>query len=134
VSAYFFGAVRARLSLTSTFILGFAIAATGLLLNALAQSYAPVVIAQTIMGCSSGLIATNIYALAATTGSDSNRARTMGLAKSSMFTGPLIGQLALEPVVKYADAGLALLLLGLFALMLTLAQAWHAMFRKSAAA
>ena len=134
VSAYLFGAVRARLSLTSTFILGFGIAATGLLLNALAQSYAQIVVAQTIMGCSTGLIATNIYSLAAMTGSDSNRAQTMGLTKSSMFTGPLIGQLALEPVVKYADAGLALLLLGLFAIMLTLVQVWHAMFRQSAAA
>jgi MFS family permease len=134
VSAYSFGAVRARLSLTATFILGFGIAAAALLLNAYSQSYAPIVLATTIMGCSCGLIGTNIYAFAAVTGSDSNRARTMGLAKCGMYTGPLLGQLALEPVVKLADAGIALLLLGLFAILLTLIYAWRAMFRQSAAA
>lgn len=134
VTSYFFGAVRARLSLTSTFILGFGIAATALLLNALASSYALIVLATTIMGCGCGLIGTNIYALAAVTGSDSHRARTMGLAKCSMYTGPLLGQLALEPVVKLANAGVALLLLGLFAIMLTLIYVWQAMSRRSAPA
>lgn len=134
VTAYFFGAVRARLSLTATFILGFGIAAAALLLNGLAQSYAVIVLATTIMGCSCGLIGTNIYAFAAVTGSDSHRARTMGLTKCGMYTGPLLGQLALEPVVKFADAGMALLLLGLFAILLTLIYAWQAMFRHSAAA
>ena len=133
-TAYFYGAVRARLSLTSTFILGFGIAATALLLNAMAPSYAPIVLAQAIMGCSAGLIGTNIYALGAATGSDSNRARTMGLTKASLYTGPLLGQLALEPVVKLADAGLALLLLGLFAIVLMVIYVWRAMFRQSAAA
>jgi MFS family permease len=120
-SALLYGRVRTYLSLQGAFVLGFVLSGLGLTTGALGQNYALVTIGMILAGCSVGLIATNIYALAALTGSDSNRAEIMGLTKAAMFCGPLVGQLLLEPVVKKSNSGTALLLLGGFAfLMLTI--------------
>jgi MFS family permease len=125
-AAFFYGAVRTRLQLNATFVLAFGISSAGLILSGAAHTYSLIIIGMIVAGCSVGLIATNIYALAAATGRDSNRAQIMGLTKGSMFCGPLIAQLILEPIVKASSAGNAIIVLGAYAFLLMMMAAWRA--------
>jgi hypothetical protein len=49
----------------------------------------------------------------------------MGLTKGALFSGPLVGQLALEPIMRATNAGIALLALSCFAVGLMLMKAWQ---------
>jgi hypothetical protein len=46
----------------------------------------------------------------------------MGFAKTGLYGGPLIGQLLLEPVVARTSVTMAILLLGVFALLVGLSR------------
>jgi hypothetical protein len=81
----------------------------------LGPTFAVVALGQSISGACTGILATNSYALAAVTGDDANRARTMGCAKACLYIGPTLGQAMLEPVVNVSDAGTGLAVLGLYA-------------------
>jgi MFS family permease len=125
LSAYFYGTVRTRLSVTSTFAIGFGCVATALALDLLAASLPLLMVAQAVMGCGVGLASTNVYALAGTLGDETHKARIMGLTKGSLFAGPLVGQIALEPVVKSTSAGTALWLMCLLAITCATVQLWR---------
>ena len=130
-SSFFFGAIRARLSLTPTFVLAFAVAAVGLIMLGLSQTYIQVVLCQMIFSFSVGLIGPNLYALAAITGPASHRARTMGFAKTGLYGGPLLGQVVLEPFINRIGSSGVILFIGMFAFVLTIVELWRANIRRS---
>jgi MFS family permease len=134
LSAYFYGTVRTRLSVTSTFAIAFGCVATALALDLLAASLPLLMVAQAVMGCGVGLASTNVYALAGTLGDETHKARIMGLTKGSLFAGPLVGQIALEPVVKATSAGTALWLMCLLAITCAIVQLWRMRERKPVSA
>jgi MFS family permease len=123
VSSLLYGAVRARFSLNATFALGFGVSAVGLTIVSTAANYTAVLIGQGVSGFGFAIVAISLYAYAAQTGSESHRARTMGIAKGGLYAGPLVGQAILEPLVSragsaaplYALAGAAFVLFAIYA-------------------
>ena len=85
-----------------------------------------------MIGASGGRVITNTYATAATIGTDEQRGRIMGLAKGSVFAGPFVGQLLLEPAVVVSSAGAGLFLLAVLATPLLLWYTWCIAFPKLA--
>ena len=124
-AAYSYGAVRMRLSLTAVFALSFALIASGVFGNAIAQNYTAVLLSLSVMGIGSGLVVVNTYALGAATGADAERAQMMGFAKGGMCAGPMVGQILLEPIVKHTNAAAALMVLAALAGALMLKHVWR---------
>jgi MFS family permease len=99
VAGYIYGRFRAHYSGVATFVVGFSVMACGMsLIGIVAHTY-QMIAAMAVAGLGQGLAIPNYWSLAGSTGSERYRARTMGLAKSGMYGGPLIAQLVLEPVV-----------------------------------
>jgi predicted MFS family arabinose efflux permease len=108
-----YGPVRSRLSVPATFAFGFLMMATGLAISAAGHGPAAVVLGQAITSFGVGLNIPNLFILASLTGPDSSRAQTIGFTKSGIFGGPMLGQVALEPVVARSNVAAAYALLGL---------------------
>jgi len=105
-------------------------AAAGLATMGLGTTYTHVLVGQLIFAVGTGMFSPGIYALAAITGSESQRAQNLGLGKTGIYGGPLIGQLAMEPVVgRVAAEGVLLLICG-FAIILAVREAWIAYNRR----
>jgi MFS family permease len=123
ISSLLYGSIRARLSLNATFVVGFSVSATGLIAVAIAWSYGGVLVGQAVGGFGCALVAISLYALAAQTGREHHRSRTMGIAKGGLYAGPIVGQAALEPIMihttssgpLFAIAGVAVILCVIYA-------------------
>jgi hypothetical protein len=87
-----------------------------------------------VQGLANGLNAPSVYAVAGMTGSDAHRAQTMGNSKGALFTGPLIGQLALEPIVRMTNAGFGIVCVAGFSMLMLLIRVWQLRFRTVAPA
>jgi MFS family permease len=124
-TGFMYGAIRTKLSMDAAFAVGFGLGAAGLVICGFSTTYVQMIIGLMLAGLGCGVVSPNFYAMAAAVATEANRARVMGLTKGALFTGPLVGQLVLEPVMKASNAGTALLTLALFALGLTLIKAWH---------
>jgi len=120
ITAISYGWVRSRISMNATFAISFLLFAVGHAIISLAPSYIVVVCGLATLGFASGLLASNTYALGAITGPNEHRAFTMGLCKGSITMGQFAGQMAMEPVMKRSDAATVIMVLGGFALMLSL--------------
>ena len=132
LASYAYGYLRTRLSTTMIFAIGLGIIASGLLLFSFAQSYSVMLATLLFAGIGSGLLAPNIYAAATLTSTDANRGKIIGICRGCLYGGPLLGQLVLEPVVAWKDAGMALTVLGGFGIFLTLTQVWKIVFGRPA--
>jgi MFS family permease len=109
VSAMTFGLIRARLSIVRTFMLGFALAGTGLATAALTSHYTMVLVGMTIFGWGVGYISPNLFAASAAAAPARFRARTMGFVRAGFYAGPLAGQLAMEPVSRFLGPAAAVM-------------------------
>jgi MFS family permease len=125
-SSLLYGPIRSRLNLNAAFAAGFGVSATGLIAVAMARTYGGVLAGQAVGGFGFALVAISLYSLAAQTGRDHHRSRTMGIAKGGLYAGPFVGQLALEPVMThttssgplFAIAGVAVCLFAIHAFRL----------------
>ena len=120
ISAFFYGQVRRRLSIGSTFAFAFLTGGLALIWIGMAQSYAMVTVAAAFLGLGVGLLAPNINAFAAVYGAPEHRARHIGIARGAFFTGAPLAQLVLEPVSRFAGSGMAIVTLGCASLLLML--------------
>jgi MFS family permease len=112
VAGFSYGWIRSKLSMSSTFVIGFFAVAIGLLTTATAHDAPQVVAGQIMTGFGTGINMPSIFVLAANAGSDAFRARTMGFAKTGVYGGPMLGQLLLEPVIARTNFATVLSLLG----------------------
>jgi hypothetical protein len=53
-----------------------------------------------LLSLGGGLVVPNLFAVAASIGSEMDRSRLFELTKGAYFAGPLLSQLALEPIAK----------------------------------
>lgn len=120
LGSFAFGTVRCRLSASGAFALAFSLAAAGYLIVALTTNLNLLILGMTLSAFGIGMLAPNLFAIAAATGIEADRSRLFGFTKSAFFGGPLLSQLILEPVARYANAAAAILVLGFFAALLTL--------------
>jgi MFS family permease len=99
VAGFSYGWIRAKLSIQTTFMVGFCAMALGLFVTAAAHEALQAVAGQILTGFGTGINMPSIFLLASVTGPDAYRARTMGFTKSGVFGGPMIAQLLFEPIV-----------------------------------
>jgi len=116
LSAMGFGYVRSRLSVIGTFMLGFALVGLGIGIAVATASYMLVNIGMFIFGLGVGCVSPNLFSAAAAASPLRYRARAMGFVRAGFYSGPLVGQLALEPVSKMFGASVALMMVALFSL------------------
>jgi len=126
-TGFMYGSIRTKISINMAFVVGFALICAGLVVCTFAGGFVQMMIGLGLAGVGCGVLSPNVYAVAASVATESNRARVMGLTKGALFTGPLVGQLVLEPVMRGSNAGMALLTLAGFALALMLMKLWHVM-------
>jgi predicted MFS family arabinose efflux permease len=107
IAGYAYGPLRTRLSTSGAFLLGFASMAAGVVMSARAQDIPHLMFGQVLAGLGVGVNVPSLFALAATTGPDRYRARTIGFTNSGIYGGPMLGQLMLEPVVARSNVGVA---------------------------
>jgi MFS family permease len=112
-----FGLISKALSIRMIFAAAFLAASIGQLVIGMGATLATVVAGNVVLGLGIGLISPNLLAFAALLGRGAERARNIGLARAGLFAGPLVAQLALEPVVKLSDASGALIALGVLGLL-----------------
>jgi MFS family permease len=134
VASYFYGTIRTRVSLPVMFVLVFSSIAIGLVVAGLAQTYWGVIFGTVIFSLGLGSCAPNLYALAAVTGPENLRSQTLGLAKTGIFAGPLVGQAFFEPINSRFGAGGALIGIAVVAAVLLLWQFRSIQFRRAATA
>jgi MFS family permease len=127
--AFLYGRIRSYLSLGAAFAAGFLVVAVGLSMDAAAQTFAPVMVGQCILAAGAGLLAPSVFAQAANTGADSQKASMMGDARAGFVGGPMLGQLVIEPVVTRSDSSVGLFTLATAAVALALAHGWNARAR-----
>jgi MFS family permease len=120
IGAFAFGKVRARLSASGAFALAFSLAGAGYLIVALTTSLNLMMGGMILAGLGSGMMAPNLFAVAASMGTEADRSRLFGFTKAAFFAGPLLSQFVLEPVARYATPAAAILALGFFAVLLML--------------
>jgi MFS family permease len=129
VVSFGYGWVRARLSAVPVFMLGFAIVAVGLAVVALSKQYPLALVGLAVVGGGVGLIGPNLFSASAAAAPPERRARSIGFARAGMYAGPLASQLPLEPLVKSAGAGAAILAIcGLAAIMVVVVALSRALF------
>ena len=146
LSSYAHGRIRAYLSMEGTLAAALGILAIGFMLTALSQSYVFVLASLVLAGLGNGQLAPCMFAFASVTGPDSRRGQAIGIARGSMYAGPLAGQLILDyagpafgksifkPIPDMSNAGAALFLLGVFAAIVMLVRVVKTGFGRSAAA
>jgi predicted MFS family arabinose efflux permease len=100
LSALGFGRLRRRLSAWEAFVLILTLMTAGLTMISMANNVTVVVTGLTLLGLGGGLVVPNLFAVAASIGSEMDRSRLFGLTKGAYFAGPLLSQLALEPIAK----------------------------------
>ncbi|WP_309086232.1 MFS transporter [Chelativorans sp.] len=105
VVSFFYGRVRALVSVPGAFALGFSVMAAGLLLAGLAGSFAAVLPAAALVGCGLGTIMPTLGSASMALASDSNRGRVSGMLTGSIFLGQFISPFASQPLV--AEGGYA---------------------------
>jgi len=120
LGAFAFGMVRSRASASSAFALAFSLAATGYLIVALTTDLTLMAAGMAVAGFGVGMLAPNVFAVAAGMGTEADRSRLFGFTKGAFFGGPLLSQLVLEPAARSANAAAAILVLGSFAALLAL--------------
>jgi len=120
LGAFAFGMVRSRASASGAFALAFCLAATGYLIVALTTDLTLMAAGMAVAGFGVGMLAPNVFAVAAGMGTEADRSRLFGFTKGAFFGGPLLSQLVLEPVARSANAAAAILVLGSFAALLAL--------------
>jgi predicted MFS family arabinose efflux permease len=120
LGAFAFGMVRSRASASGAFALAFFLAATGYLIVAVTSQLNLATVGMAVSGFGIGMLAPNLFAVTAGMGTEADRSRLFGFTKSAFYGGPLLSQFVLEPVARYANAAAAILVLGLFAALLTL--------------
>jgi predicted MFS family arabinose efflux permease len=118
LGAFAFGMVRSRASASGAFALAFFLAATGYLIVALTTNLSLMIVAMAFAGFGIGMLAPNLFAVAAGMGTEADRSRLFGFTKGAFYGGPLLSQLVLEPVARCANAAAAILVLGFFAALL----------------
>jgi MFS family permease len=116
--SFWYGWIRHRLTAVPVFMLGFAVCAVGLTTIAWATDYKVVLVGIALVGGSVGLIAPTLFSASAASAPPERRARYLGFARAGMYAGPLVAQLPLEPLVRAAGAGAAILAVGGFSAML----------------
>jgi MFS family permease len=134
ISAAAYGWIRSRLSIGETFVLGFAVLASGAAVLGAAQSLPLLFVGKALIGIGLSVTSPNLFALAAVAGPDAYRARTIGFTKSGIYGGPIIAQLILEPVLKHTSFAFAFGVISLGCMALALANGWQAFSRRRALA
>lgn len=130
IAGFSYGWIRSKLSVPTVFVVGFSATAAGLVLTATAHEVIQVIVGQVFTGFGSSINFPNIYGLAAVTGSDAYRARTIGFSKSGVYGGPVIGQILLEPIIVRTNFKFALCIIALSAASFALLYAWQLIGRR----
>jgi MFS family permease len=100
--------------------LAFCLAATGYLVVAVTANLSLMIVAMAFAGFGIGMVAPNLFAVAAGMDTEPDRSRLFGFTKGAFYGGPLLSQFVLEPVARYANAAAAILVLGFFAALLAM--------------
>jgi MFS family permease len=127
--AFLYGRIRKYLSLGAAFALGFVMAGMGLAVDAAAQTFALILVGQCTLAAGAGLLSPSVFALAANTGADSQKASMMGYARAGFVGGPMLGQLMIEPIVTHSNPSVGLWTLAAAAAALALVHGWSARAR-----
>jgi len=135
ISSFYYGAMRARLSVPAIFALGFALLGTGLFVVGFAEGFLTVLPGAVVVGIGLGLVMPNLATATMALADENNRGRLAGLLTASIFLGQFISPFASQPLatgggyaVMFVGGGMALLLAALLALAVA---AWQ---RRSASA
>lgn len=129
-TSFYYGRVRARLSVQAVFGLGFAVMAAGLVLAANANSYAAILPATVAAGAGLGLIMPNLGAASLGIAPEHIRGRVSGGLTASIFLGQFVSPLLSQPAIArfgfaatYGYGAVLLLLAACVALVLAGARA-----------
>lgn len=114
--SFCYGWIRKKLSIVQVFMLGFVVVAVGLFVVGMMTSYVPILAGLATVGGGVGLIGPNLFSASAVAAPPERRARYIGFARAGMYAGPLVAQLPLEPIAKYAAASGVLFALAGFAI------------------
>jgi MFS family permease len=120
ISAFFYGRVRKRLSIGTTFGAAFLLTGIGAFGAGIADNADKVCAVLALGGIGPGMLSPNLFALASIIGVTHDRMRNIGIVRAGLFAGPFVGQMLLEPVVRVAGAEGALLTIGVLGIVTAL--------------
>lgn len=112
--AFGYGWLRKKLGIIPIFLLGFALAAAGMLEIVAVGTYFGALVGMVLVGAGVGVLAPNIISATANAAAPERRARTIGYVRAGFYSGPMLAQLALEPLSLNYGASSALVALGVF--------------------
>jgi MFS family permease len=134
IVAFLYAKVRRTLSIGATFTLGLAFLAAGLGVVGMAQNLATAIVGGLIAGVGVGVGGPNVFAYAASVGTERDRARNIGVARGAFLAAPMLGQILLEPVAHARGPGVALLVSAALALVGALSLRFISIERRPAVA
>jgi MFS family permease len=111
VGSFAYGRLRSAVSIRTMFYATSIISAAGFFLVGIADSLAMVIAGNLLLGGAAGMLTPNMFAFAASRSNAEHRARDIGVLRGAFSAGPFMGQMALEPVARFGDAGMAVLAL-----------------------
>ncbi|MCB2061624.1 MAG: MFS transporter [Novosphingobium sp.] len=109
LTAFSFGWIRARLSALQTFVAGFAVTATGLVLVVAAHDLPLLYAGMAVNGAGLGVIVPNMFSATAATALPEHRARMLGFVRAAFYAGPLVAQPVFEWFMLNWGAGASIL-------------------------
>lgn len=118
VIAYGYGWFRKKLGVIPIFLLGFALAAAGMIGIVASGTYVGALLGMVLVGAAIALLGPNIISATAGAAAPEQRTRSIGFVRAGFYSGPLLAQLALEPVSLNYGASSALLALGGFTVVM----------------
>lgn len=117
-SSLTFGLLRQRIGGPGVFAIAFSLWAVGLATAGLGPNLATVAVGVILVGMGGGLVQPSIFSLLARTSDPRSLARNNGLVKGCFYGGPFIGTSLLHLLLGQYPAGVSLLALGAFAVLL----------------
>ena len=118
ITGFCYGWVRKKWSAVPVFMFGFAVVAAGLLTIGMMKDYLPILVGVGLVGAGVGLIGPNLFSASAASVPPERRSRSIGFARAGFYTGPLVAQLSLEPLVHSSGANATMMALSGFAVLM----------------
>lgn len=119
--AFAFGAIRRRVSNSWIFVIGFGLAAVGLLSTVGMGNFVGALCGMALVGAATSLLGPNAMAAAAQVAAPEHRTQVIGYIRAGFYSGPIVAQLALESVSATHGAAGALLTMSAVAVLMLVA-------------
>lgn len=122
-ASFGYGWIRRFLATIPVFVVGLVLLSAGILMIAAASDRALIFAGFAVNGAGLGLLMPHLFSSCAAATPPIYRARMMGFVRATFYGGPLVAQLALEPVLGRfgpAAAVLGIALIGLLAVLVVL--------------